>query len=145
VRNPLQEPDRVPGRKISGYIVGVVAATLAGVFIAVWIGSCRAHEIDTVLVWPPTPAVPGEVNAMETRPFVVQAQGLEWNAANSDWLASYGWVDRARGIVHVPVDVAIDLYLARQRQAQPQPQPQPAEPRPQLGQPQEKPGPGGHP
>lgn len=26
-------------------------------------------------------------------------------------LRSYGWIDRERGIIHVPIDVAIDLYL----------------------------------
>lgn len=122
MRNPQQEPDRVSGRRITSYIVGVVLATLAGVFIAVWIGSCRAHEIDNVLLWPARQEVPGEVNAMETRSFSQQAQGIEWNAASADWLASYGWVDREQGIVHIPVEVAFDLYLARQRQPQPQQQ-----------------------
>ncbi len=27
------------------------------------------------------------------------------------WLSSYGWVDRAHGVVHIPVDRAMDLVL----------------------------------
>ncbi len=30
-------------------------------------------------------------------------------------LKNYGWVDRSRGIVHVPISDATELYLQRQR------------------------------
>jgi hypothetical protein len=59
------------------------------------------------------PGHPSEVSAMERTPFAVRSQGLEDRARATGWLESYGWIDRPAGLVHIPIDRAIDLYLER--------------------------------
>ena len=39
------------------------------------------------------------------------------NAEAARWLHGYGWVDRARGRVHIPIARAMELYVARQADA----------------------------
>jgi hypothetical protein len=42
-------------------------------------------------------------------------------------LTTYGWVDRDNGIVHIPIDRAMDLILQRGLPTRPQGQPQPSQ------------------
>ena len=48
------------------------------------------------------------------------------NAEAARWLHGYGWVDRARGRVHIPIARAMELYVARQADAAPAAGPEPA-------------------
>ncbi|HEX7836425.1 MAG TPA: hypothetical protein VF469_03130, partial [Kofleriaceae bacterium] len=115
MKHPVQEPNTVPAGPIAGTIIGVV--------VAIGIGALVAHGIlawrtDVLAGDPSAPAeqmrgVPPEVNAMETLPFSVEAQGLASHQVAESHLSSYGWIDRDHRIVRVPIDVAFDLYLAR--------------------------------
>ena len=40
----------------------------------------------------------------------------ELRAAKRSRLASYGWVDRERGIAHIPIEEAMQLVLAQEQQ-----------------------------
>ena len=115
MKHPAQEPNAVPAGKVAGTIIGVVVAIGIGGVVAYGIEVWRT---DVLAGDPSAPAeqmrgVPPEVNAMETLPFSVEAQGLDSHRVAESWLSSYGWIDRDHRIVHVPIDVAIDLYLAR--------------------------------
>jgi hypothetical protein len=115
MKHPAQEPDTVPGGTITGAIIGVVVAIGIGGLVAYGILAWRTD----VLAGDPSAAaeqmrgVPPEVNAMETRPFSVEAQGPGSHQIAEAHLSSYGWVDRAHRIIHVPIRVAFELYLAR--------------------------------
>ncbi len=51
--------------------------------------------------------VPSQVSSIELHLF-----GREQNVlGDSAQLEHYGWVDRERGLVHLPIDVAMELYL----------------------------------
>jgi len=115
MKHPPQEPDVLPGRAIAGVGVGVVLATAVGVLIAMGIGRCRSRQLGHEWVPVPGPPITGDVNAIETRPFSVEAQGLDEHQREDNRLHGYGWIDRAHQIVHVPIDVAIDLYLSTQQ------------------------------
>jgi hypothetical protein len=116
--HPPQEPDVVPGRAISGVGVGVVIATAIGVLMVLSIGKCRSRHLGRE--WAPTVEHRhGDINTIERELFSVQAEGLEDHAREDARLGTYGWVDRAHHIAHVPIDVAIDLYVARARGGQP--------------------------
>ena len=117
MKHPPQEPDVLPGRTVTGVGVGVVLATVAGVLIATGIGRCRSRQLGHAWVPVPVPQITGDINAVETRPFSVEAQGLAAHQREETRLHSYGWSDRAHQLVHVPIDVAIDLYLSTQRGA----------------------------
>jgi hypothetical protein len=115
VKHPPQEPDVVPGRTVTGVGIGVVVTVGLGVVIAMSIGSCRSRRLGHAWVPPmASPEIQGDINAMETRPFSVEAQGLAAHQREDARLHGYGWIDRSRRTVHVPIDVAIDLYLKAQ-------------------------------
>jgi hypothetical protein len=121
MKHPPQEPDLVRGRAIAGIGAGVVLAVIAGVLVADLLGSCRAHQLGGA--WGPPPRreePPGDLNAMEARPFTAEAQGLDDHARAAARLRSYGWIDPARRIVHIPIDAAAGVYLDRRaRRGQP--------------------------
>jgi hypothetical protein len=48
-------------------------------------------------------------------------------ATEDTTLTTYGWVDRDNGIVHIPIDRAMDLILQRGLPTRPQSQPQPSQ------------------
>lgn len=116
MNHPPQEPDVLPGRTLTGVGLGVVLATGAGVLLALALGRCRSRELGHD--WVPAlgqPPITGDINAVETRPFSVEAQGVEAHRREDLRLHRYGWIDRAHRIVHVPIDVAIGLYLSTQQ------------------------------
>ncbi len=116
MKHPPQEPDVLPGRAITGVGAGVVLATVVGVLIAMGIGRCRSRQLGHE--WVPAmgrPPITGNINAIETSPFSVEAQGLDEHQREDAWLHGYGWIDRAHQTVHVPIDVAIGLYLSTQQ------------------------------
>jgi hypothetical protein len=113
VKTHLQEPDVVASRPI----LWVIAATIAITAVSVWIA--RGLELgrrSAVLEDEPAQLyrMPAEVSAMETQTFTLRAQGLEDHRAAERRLSSYGWVDRDQNLIHLPIDVAIQLYLAGQ-------------------------------
>lgn len=99
-----QEPDRLPRG-----LIRIAALVLAFMIVASVIG--------TELLGP---AELGETLHMERRasaqieavPFVAPTDSeLETRRADAQ-LRTYGWVDRNRGVIHVPLEVATELYLA---------------------------------
>ena len=109
-----QQSDWIHGRAIGGIMIGFVLATALGVAVAWGLESFQSDELGR---HPRTTAVvPPEVNAIETRPYSVEAQGIDDNQRAESWLSSYGWVDRTSQVVHIPIETAIDLYLDGRRQ-----------------------------
>jgi hypothetical protein len=120
MKHPPQESDLIPSNLVVGSILGVIAAIAIGCLVAHAIGSWRSAELRSNPRAPaerlsgvPPEVVPPEVNAIETLPFSVDAQGLASHQVAEAWLSGYGWVDRGRRVIHIPIDVAFDAYLAR--------------------------------
>jgi hypothetical protein len=109
-----QEPDVVPARPIVAALIAALIATALGTAIAWRLADCSgpAHDRSAGAAHPHN-RVPPEVSAVETTQFEERAQGLEDRRAAEAWLSSFGWVDRERRIVHIPIESAIDLYLRR--------------------------------
>lgn len=120
MKHPPQEPDLLPSNLVVAAILGVIVAIAIGCVCASAIANWRTAGLRGD---PSAPAermrgvspvvVPPEVNAMETVPFTVEAQGLASHQVAEAWLSGYGWVDRGRRILRVPIDVAFDVYLAK--------------------------------
>lgn len=98
-----QEPDRVPRRVLAQSAIVIGAGIVASIFATLLLIAPYAGEIVR-----PSEKVPGP---LDTGLFMVPTEGERERQAAEERLRSYGWVDRARGIVHVPIEVAIEQYL----------------------------------
>ena len=115
MKHPPQERDLVPGRTIAGISAGVVAATIGGVLVAWGILRCDARDVeDERMSSRLLDEASAEVNAMERALFQLEAQGLEMNQRAAAHLSSYGWIDRDRGLVRIPIHAAFRVLLERQ-------------------------------
>lgn len=120
MKHPPQEPDLLPSNLVVAAILGVIVAIVIGCVIARGIATWRtaalrgdASAAAERMQGVPPQVVPPDVNAIETLPFSVEAQGLASHQVAEAWLSGYGWVDRGRRILHVPIGVAFDAYLAK--------------------------------
>lgn len=109
-----QQADRVHARAIGGVMIGFLISTALGVAVAWGLESCWSSELGRSRRT--TAQVPPEINAIETRPYSVEAQGIDDNQQAESWLSSYGWIDRKSRVVHIPIETAIDLYLDGRQQ-----------------------------
>ncbi|MHB8417940.1 MAG: hypothetical protein ACYDCL_07680 [Myxococcales bacterium] len=104
-----QEPDRPNVRALS-WIGAVVLAIFTATLIAVAFflqgvrRAFRPHE-------PPPPASLGEprIGMVNQRLFGEDPQNPEIQRRATERLASYGWVDRDAGLVHIPIERAVEL------------------------------------
>ncbi len=120
MKHPPQEPDLVPSNLVVATILGVIVAIVIGCVIAHGIAAWRtaalrsdASALAERMRGIPPEVVPPEVNAMEAAPFSVAALGPASHQVAEAWLSGYGWVDRGRRIIRVPIDVAFEVYLAK--------------------------------
>jgi hypothetical protein len=102
-----QEEDRIP--QIPIIAVGVASLVIFFLASFVTIGYLRIREGDR----PPLP-VPAElgqskIGLVEQQLFDLSTRGERDRQARMDRLGSYGWVDRRAGIVHLPIERAMEL------------------------------------
>jgi hypothetical protein len=107
-----QDPDRVPGRLVLAGGLVVIATIIVSVLAVValtegWRGRLASNPGDG---W--ESRVPVEVSHVESGPYARPTDAERDASTAHRRLGSYGWVDRAHGRIHVPVDVAMDLMLA---------------------------------
>jgi hypothetical protein len=107
-----QDPDRVPGRVVALGAVIVVATIILSVVVVLVLTEAWRGRISTSAGGASVGRVPSEVNHLESGPFDRRTDGERDALAARSRLGGYGWVDRARGRVHVPIDVAMELLLA---------------------------------
>jgi hypothetical protein len=119
---PKQEPEVVDGARLA-WIAGVsIAITIVAIFVA-WgierVAMARPHDFSNVPAPPPLGTTERTLVAVEP------GRGVEERRAQREELTKWGWADRDAGIAHIPIDRAVDLWLAQQSQ-EPQPQAAPA-------------------
>lgn len=98
-----QEPDRVPAKPLAwsaGTIIVAIIASLGGTAWLIQGAITDALRVDE--------AHPDRIEStMFTTPAPAEALAGEAHAK----LTTYGWVDRSRNTIRVPLDVAIEHYL----------------------------------
>ena len=108
--HPPAEEDRLPSGKI--YLVGVVA------LIVFFLGSLAAGLAMRAVRQQVNPAGPAalpaaagraKIGMVEQRLFEHSNMGPVWREAARRRLQAYGWVDKEQGIVHIPIDRAMDM------------------------------------
>jgi hypothetical protein len=111
-----QDPDHVPGRVVV-LAAAVVIATIAVSVVAValmttgWRDQLRSNPQGAG--W--EERIPADVSHVEAAAFGRATDAERDAVAARLELTRYGWNDRARGRVHVPIDVAMRLYLEAPR------------------------------
>jgi hypothetical protein len=53
-----------------------------------------------------------EIGIVDQVPFQTDTRLEEWRASHNARLNGYGWVDRAKGIAHVPIERAMDAVAS---------------------------------
>ncbi len=114
--HPPAEEDRLPSGKI--YMVGVIALV---VFffgsLAAGIGmksmQRRLNPDGPALI--PYATGQGKIGIVEQRLFEHSNMGPAWREAAHQRLDSVGWVDRQKGIVHIPIARAMELVEKGER------------------------------
>jgi hypothetical protein len=110
-----EPPDEVQYGKVVGVGVASLAIFAISIAWAGWLwkakiadaeaatGKARVLEAKTVGT---------EVGIVDQVPFVVDKRLPKWQQERREHLSSYGWVDRGKGVVHIPIDQAIEQVLA---------------------------------
>jgi hypothetical protein len=101
-----QESDLVPARP-NRWSAIVFAGAIALSILATFVLVRRLHA--------PSESVAARPVQIDATPFVLATEHEHLRAAADRRLDSYGWVDRARGTIHVPLDIAIERYLGGAR------------------------------
>ena len=139
--DPLPDPEPPDVR------IGPILATGAGLLLLMVVGIFVSLEM--IRRWgtervagEPAPRPQGVFREANPQAPLLQVGGRqamsEMRQREAERLGTYGWVDRGQAVVHIPIEQAIDQYLAKQaaiapREATPpdaQPAPEPATPAP---------------
>jgi hypothetical protein len=108
---PPPDHGKLPGKRIAlvagGWLLLVVLSVLATRF---WQGRSRPSS----RAEPPSAMGRAEISIVNQRPFALEDQAPKLRGAQQSRLDGYGWVDRDAGVIHVPVERAMDAVLAEE-------------------------------
>jgi hypothetical protein len=94
--------------------VGVVSLVIFAVS-TYWAWTILRSERDGLSVRgePPVPTKMGqpEIGIVDQVPFAIDNRLEAWRAERQQHLNGYGWIDRERHVIHIPIDKAIDELL----------------------------------
>jgi hypothetical protein len=100
--------DQLPSRPILGVGVGwLVLVALAVLAVRWWEGRSRP----SARVEAPARMGEAEIGDVNQRPFALEDEASRLRAEQGARLERYGWVDRNAGIIHVPIERAMEQVL----------------------------------
>ncbi len=110
------EEDRISSGKVVAVGVGALVVFFFASLAAVSYLRLRQSE-------QPPPSIPAElgqskIGMVEQQIFDLAVRGTRDRTQRLQKLGSYGWVDRDGGVVHIPIDRAMDLVAKGVRPAQ---------------------------
>lgn len=114
-KSPDQESDSIPGWSIVAVAISAVIIGVGSVLISSELLTRWQHGLEGGP--PPRPAqAPRTVGMVEQTLIADDRLGLRIAAEKRAELERYGWVDRQKGLIRIPIERAFDLLLAeRQR------------------------------
>jgi len=98
-------------RPIGLFLIGLTALTVVGLLVSSWLEDSFAGDTERK-----GPHPMESFRRPPTGPLLQATSGgeaAEIHAAEEQLLATYGWIDEKNGVVHVPIEVAIEAVLAR--------------------------------
>ena len=102
-----QEPDYVPKRLIRRSAAVVAISILLSIIATIALQHGEVYDV--LRPHEPRP------ERIEATLFETQGDAERLRAHAEQHLSRYGWVDRQTGVIHVPLDVAIEHYLGGNR------------------------------
>nr|UXE45701.1 hypothetical protein Hi04_10k_c5202_00010 [uncultured bacterium] len=113
----IQEPENIQMGRSVAILIGSLLAFAA---VVVWATIIMQNTAREVLPngWLPPPEQVGraEIGMVNQKMFELDQRVERRTERLREELNGYGWVDPKHGVVHVPIDKAIDAYLAEQPQ-----------------------------
>lgn len=113
--HPVQEEDRVA----SGKIIATAVISLAVFGIgALWSIKIQRDEMGSIVtsgesvVTSDAAKRKPEVGIVYQTPFNLSKFADDKAAEKAAWLSTYGWIDKKVGTVHIPVEEAMQKYVA---------------------------------
>lgn len=103
-----QEPDQISKKAV---VLGTLVLTVvsAAFVLAAW----ALDEPAGPEVTSPWQVIPEEVNQIEVARFDEATAAERQTLAAGELLTSYGWVDQEAGVIRIPIERAIEIYLSR--------------------------------
>jgi len=108
----VQEPDQIASRRVVAIGVGslvlfVLGVIATGLFLRQSAGTLEPRGEARV-----TPEIgQSEIGIVNQTPFGLVGKSDLQKAPQRERLEHYGWVDRQRGIVHIPIERAMELTV----------------------------------
>lgn len=109
----FQQPDQLPRVLLLRIALGTVAVGLSLCIIAYLLLRAREHALRPSSTFPEASLPPPrQVGQVRQELFTITSPKPTPLEEQSEALQQYGWIDRGRGIVRVPIEVGMDLVLA---------------------------------
>jgi hypothetical protein len=110
-----QEEDLLAGRAITAIAVLLILLVIASSAAVDRMIERRERVLRPGGVFPERELPrPSEHSGVEQEPFGATPQAARQRAREAAILNSFGWTDRARDIARIPIERAIDLYVAEE-------------------------------
>lgn len=112
-------PERDP-QSVSGWFVSAVIGGALIVFTFFVVGTWaqlqeREKHLNPAGPYQPQALEKAEINIVNTALFQLDTRAYEEKNQQLKQLHEYGWVDRDAGVVHVPIEQAIDRVVSEQQ------------------------------
>ena len=103
-----------------GKVISIGVGSLIIFAISIWISTAMMHAREKALqpIGPdPMPVQIGqlEIGIVDQAPFDVTRALQNYKDDRNARLSSWGWVDRKNGVVHMPIDEAMERVVKEQR------------------------------
>jgi hypothetical protein len=121
----LPPPEAQADEHVAGYKIVAVGVIALAVFAAAVAWSARILDRTARTLSPSGPLPVGkeigkpEIGIVDQVPFETTRAAERYRREQLQKLNSYGWVDQRKGIIHVPIEKAIEEVLAEQRGKRP--------------------------
>jgi hypothetical protein len=112
-----REEDVLPRALILRIALVTVTLGLSLCVVAYLILWGREQALRPSMRFPEREAVPHPVSGVRADLFELARPRPDLKARQRLWLSSYGWVDRGRGLVHIPVERAMDIVAGQLTEA----------------------------
>jgi hypothetical protein len=121
----LPPPEAQADEHVAGFKIVAVGVISLIVFGAATVWSARILDRTSRKLSPSGPLPVGkeigkpEIGIVDQTPFETTRGAEQYRREAMERLNGYGWVDRQKGIIHVPIDKAIDQLLSEQQGKKP--------------------------